>query len=101
MFVAKLAEVDLVAHKLQLHYQDAQPHPPNLPVPTVPHPIVPREIQVAINFPVPSMQMMESYYYYFLTTSQGIALGIQLEASPKNHYTTWLIMSHATKLSLH
>jgi hypothetical protein len=59
VFVVKLAEVDLVAHRLQLHYQDGIPHPPNLPVLTVPHPAVPKETQVAINYPVPSMQTMK------------------------------------------
>jgi hypothetical protein len=41
-FVAELAEVDLVGHKLLLHYQDAQHRHPDHLVPAVPRPVAPK-----------------------------------------------------------
>jgi hypothetical protein len=48
-FVAELAEVDLVAHRLLQHYQDAQHHLPDPLGPTALHPVVPRETYSTIN----------------------------------------------------
>lgn len=39
-FVAELAEVDLAAHRLLLHYQDAQHHLPDPLEPAAPHQVV-------------------------------------------------------------
>jgi hypothetical protein len=48
-FVAELAEVDLAAHRLLLHYQDAQHHLPDLLEPAAPHPVVPTEMYSTIS----------------------------------------------------
>jgi hypothetical protein len=52
VFVAKLAEAGLVAHKLLLHYQDVQHHPQIPLVPTIPHPAVPTEMHITLNFSI-------------------------------------------------
>jgi hypothetical protein len=48
-FVAELAEVDSVAHRLLLHYQDAQHHLPDPLEPAAPHPVVPIKIYSTVN----------------------------------------------------